>query len=346
MRNFAYQRPTTLLDAARLLAHHPDWQVLAGGTTMVDLLKLDVVAPTGLVDITGIAELQGHQVGADRIRFGALARMEDVADDPALRAACPALTESLWKAASPQLRHVARLGGNVLQRTRCPYFRDTTFACNKRQPGSGCAALDGGNTHLHAILGGSTQCVAMYPGDWAQALIAFDAVVSASSVKGTRRIAFADLHRLPADRPDLETTLQPGEIITHIDVPISRAMKASHYLKARDRQSYAFAAVSAAVGIQLSGNEVADVRIALGGVASKPWCASAAEAALRRKPFSEAAAREAGRIAFQDAKPLEGSAYKIALGADVVAGALMTAHQRALNPSAAAAPPDFGLPKR
>ena len=342
MRNFAYHRPTTLLDAARLLADHPDWQVLAGGTTMVDLLKLDVVAPAGLVDITGIAELQGHEVGKERIRFGALARMSDVADDAKLRAACPALSESLWKAASPQLRLAARLAGNVLQRTRCPYFRDTSYACNKRQPGSGCAALDGGSTHLHALLGGSTQCVAMYPGDWAQALIAFDAEVTVSSVKGTRRIAFADLHRLPADRPDLETTLTPGDIVTHIDVPISGAMKASHYLKARERQSYAFASVSAAVGIEMKGDVVSDVRIALGGVAAKPWRASAAEAALRRKPFSEAAAREAGRVAFQDAKPLEGSAYKIALGADVVAGALMAAHARAIKPGLAVV--DF--PKR
>jgi xanthine dehydrogenase YagS FAD-binding subunit len=345
MKNFTYQRPTTLLDAARMLADHPDWQVMAGGTTLVDLLKIDVIAPAGVVDITGIAELQGFEVGNSSIRFGALARMADVGDDKALRAACPALSESLWKAASPQLRHAARLGGNVLQRTRCPYFRDTSYACNKRQPGSGCAALDGGSTHLHAILGGSAQCVAMYPGDWAQALIAFDAVVTVSSVNGTRRLGFADLHRLPGDRPDLEVNLQPGEIVTQIEVPISAPMKGSHYLKARDRQSYAFAAVSAAVGIQMSGDEVADVRIALGGVAAKPWRASAAEAALKRKPFNEAAAREAGRIAFQDAQPLEGSAYKIALGADVVAGALMTAHQRALDPSAAATL-DFGFPKR
>ena len=344
MKNFAYQRPGTLLEAARMLADHPDWQVLAGGTTMVDLLKLDVIAPAGVVDITGLRELQGHEVGADSIRFGALARMADVGDDKALRATCPALSESLWRAASPQLRHAARLGGNVLQRTRCLYFRDTSYACNKRLPGSGCAALDGGSTHSHALLGGSNQCVAMYPGDWAQALIAFDAVVTVSSVGGTRRIPFADLHRLPGERPDLEVNLQPGEIVTQIEVPISAPMKASHYLKARDRQSYAFAAVSAAVGLQMSGNEVVDVRIALGGVAAKPWRATAAEASLRRKPFNEAAAREAGRIAFLDAKPLEGSAYKIALGADVVAGALMTAHQRALNPSAATTPA-FGFPK-
>ncbi|MDQ2780592.1 MAG: xanthine dehydrogenase family protein subunit M [Pseudomonadota bacterium] len=341
MKNFAYQRPTTLLDAARLLQAHPDWQVLAGGTTMIDLLKLDVASPAGLVDITAIDELQGHEVGARSLRFNALARMADVADDTALRAACPALTESLWKAASPQLRNAARLSGNILQRTRCPYFRDTAYPCNKRAPGSGCSALDGGRTHLHALFGGSTQCVAMYPGDWAQALIAFDAVVTVSSTGGTRRIAFADLHRLPGDRPDLETVLHPGEIVTTIEVPVVPAMKGSHYLKARDRQSYAFASVSAAVGIELDGETVKDARIALGGVAAKPWRATAAEAVLQGRPFSEALAREAGRVAFQDARPLPDSAYKIALGADVVTGALLTAHARARGTRNAA--PHYGF---
>jgi xanthine dehydrogenase YagS FAD-binding subunit len=329
MRNFDYQRATSLLDAVKHLGAHDGWQVLAGGTTMIDLLKLDVERPKGLVDITGVAELQGLQVGAGSIRFGALARMADVGDDEALRSACPALSESLWKAASPQLRNSARLGGNILQRTRCPYFRDTSYDCNKREPGSGCAALDGGRTHLHAILGGSKSCVAMYPGDWAQALIAFDAVVTAVSAAGTRRIPFADLHRLPGSSPELETTLQRGEIVSMIEVPVTAAMKGSHYLKARDRESYAFAAVSAAVGLALDGDRVSDARIALGGVAAKPWRASAAEAVLKGKVFSEALAREAGRAAFADATPLKDSAYKIALGADVVAGALMTAHQRA-----------------
>lgn len=329
MLNFSYHRPTTLLEAAKTLSAHQDWQVLAGGTTMVDLLKLDVVAPAGLVDITGIAELQGHEIVGGKLRFGALARMSDVADDETLRKVCPALSESLWKAASPQLRHSARLGGNILQRTRCAYFRDTSYACNKRDPGSGCAALDGGLTHQHAILGGSSQCVAMYPGDWAQALIAFDAFVTATSMNGTRNIPFADLHRLPGDRPDLETILEHGEIITAIEVPVIGAMKGSHYLKARERESYAFATASAAVGIELDGETVKDARIALGGVAAKPWRAKAAEDALKGRAFSESRAREAGRIAFQDAKPLKGSAYKIALGADVVAGALMTANDRA-----------------
>ena len=329
MRNFAYHRATSLPEAVRLLAANEGWQVLAGGTTMVDLLKLDVTTPSGLVDITGIEELHGLQVGGGGIRFGALARMADAGDDKALREACPALSESLWKAASPQLRNSARLGGNILQRTRCPYFRDTGYACNKREPGSGCAALDGGRTHLHALLGGSDRCVAMYPGDWAQALIAFDAVVTAVSAAGLRRFPFAELHRLPGDRPDIETTLRRGEIVTAIEVPLVPAMKGSHYLKARERESYAFATASAAVGLAMDGDRVADARIALGGVAAKPWRASAAEAVLKGRPFSEALAREAGRAAFADAKPLKDSAYKIALGADVVAGALMTAHQRA-----------------
>ena len=329
MKNFSYVRPATLEDALRALGGEGRRDVLAGGTTMVDLLKLDVVAPDGLVDITGIEALEGHEVGSERIRFGALARMSDVGDDEALTAACPALTESLWKAASPQLRHAARLGGNILQRTRCPYFRDTVYACNKREPGSGCAALEGGHTDLHALLGGSESCVAMYPGDWAQALIAFDAVVDIASEGGTRRIDFADLHVPPGDSPETETVLEAGEIVTAIEVPVTAAMKGSHYLKARDRESYAFATVSAAVGVALDGENVADARIALGGVASVPWRAREAEDFLVGGPLDEARAKEAGRIAFSNANPLEGSAYKIDLGASVVAGALLTARDRA-----------------
>jgi len=329
MLNFAYHRPDSLsaaIDAARVEGA----DILAGGTTMIDLMKIGVREPSALVDITGLAALEGLEVGADRIRFGALARMADVADDAELKAAAPVLTESLWKAASPQLRHAARLGGNILQRTRCPYFRDTAFAqCNKREPGSGCAALDGGETNLHAILGGSDACVAMYPGDWAQALIAFDAEVTTQGTGGTRTIPFADLHVLPGDMPEVETILEPGEIVTEITVPVVPALKASHYLKARDRESYAFASASAAVGVEIEGDVVGDVRIALGGVAAVPWRAREAEESLKGGPLTEETAREAGRIAFAEARPLEGSAYKIRLGADVVAGALMTAKSRA-----------------
>ena len=329
MLNFSYSKPSTLEDAVVRLADNPGHDVLAGGTTMVDLMKIGVQQPEGLVDITGIAALEGHSVNGDAIRFGALARMSDVGDDEALKVAAPALTESLWKAASAQLRHAARLGGNILQRTRCPYFRDTAYACNKREPGSGCAALDGGKTTLHAILGGSEKCVAMYPGDWAQALVAFDAEVVLASRDGRRTIPFAELHVPPGDDPEVETVLKPGEIVVEIRVPKTAALRNSHYLKARARESYAFADASAAVGIEMDGDTVRDARIALGGVASVPWRAKAAEDSLKGKPFSEEAALEAGRIAFADAVPLEGSAYKIALGASVVAGALVTAHERA-----------------
>lgn len=333
MKNFSYIRPTTLDSALRELSGEEQRDILAGGTTMVDLMKLGVVSPDRLVDITGIESLEHYEIGSDRLRFGALARMADVGDDAELAAVCPALSEALWKAASPQLRNAARLGGNILQRTRCPYFRETHYACNKRKPGSGCSALQGGKTDLHAILGGSENCVAMYPGDWAQALVAFDAVVEIASQKGSRRIDFASLHVLPGDSPHVETVLEKDEVITAIELPVTSSMKGSHYLKARDRESYAFANASAAVGITLDGDTITDARIALGGVASIPWRAREAEDFLKGSALSEERAREAGRIALSGANPLEGSAYKIDLGASVVAGALMTAHLRAQEDS-------------
>jgi xanthine dehydrogenase YagS FAD-binding subunit len=328
MDNFSYYRPESLSDAIDA-AQAEGADILAGGTTMVDLMKIGVREPSALVDISALSGLDGYEVGADRIHFGALARMADVASDDTMKSAAPVLTESLWKAASPQLRHAASLGGNILQRTRCPYFRDTAYAqCNKRDPGSGCAALDGGITNLHAIFGGSDACVAMYPGDFAQALVAFDASVETRGPGGGRTIPFDQLHVLPGDTPEVETILAPGEIVTAITLPVVPALKASHYLKARDRESYAFASASAAVGIEMEGDTVRDVRIGLGGVASVPWRATEAEESLKGGPLTEETAREAGRIAFEGATPLEGSAYKIKLGADVVAGALMTAHAR------------------
>jgi xanthine dehydrogenase YagS FAD-binding subunit len=329
MRNFAIERPDTLESALALLHDRPDWSIMAGGTTLVDLMKLNVVAPEGIVDISSIENLEAFDTSGDVLKFGALARMSDVADDATLKSDAPVLSEALWKAASPQLRNAGRLGGNILQQTRCPYFRDPSYACNKREPGSGCAALDGGRTTLHALFGGSEKCIAMYPGDWAQALIAFDATVVAVSTSGTRRINFSDFHTLPGDAPHIETTLKPGELVASIEVPKTPALKSSHYLKARDRESYAFASASAAVGLALDGDTVTDARIALGGVASVPWRAREAEKVLKGKTFSEELARDAGEVAFDGAESLEGSAYKIELGKSVVAGALMSAHQRA-----------------
>ncbi len=328
MKSFTYSRPTRIGDATDAAAQDGT-AIIAGGTTMVDLMKIGVMQPDALVDVGGLGELEGFEVGADRIRLGALARMSTVADDPDVIAAFPALSESLWKAASPQLRNVATLGGNILQRTRCPYFRDTAYAqCNKRIPGSGCAALDGGETNMHAILGGSASCVAMYPGDLAQTLVAFDAEVTTQGPGASRTIPFADLHRAPGDTPEVETVLEPGEIVTQIVLPRVPAMAGSHYLKARDRESYAFASASAAVGVEMDGDTVRDVRIGLGGVAATPHRARAAEDSLRGQPLTAETAREAGRIAFADAEPMEGSAYKIALGADVVAGALLQVKSR------------------
>jgi xanthine dehydrogenase YagS FAD-binding subunit len=328
MKSFAYDRPDTVSAALEALDGGAD--VLAGGTTMIDLMKLGVRAPDRLVDITALPGLDAIAVEADGLRFGALARMADAADDAALRDACPAMTESLWKAASPQLRHAARLGGNLLQRTRCPYFRDVAYRqCNKRDPGSGCAMLDGGHAGLGALLGASDACAASYPGDWAASLIAFDATVRTRSAGGGREIALADLHRRPGDSPHVETVLENDELIVEIVVPRVPAMRASHYLKARERESYAFAAASAAVGLEMDGDAVRDARIALGGVATTPWRAREAEEFLRGQALTEDAAREAGRIAYADAQPLEGAQWKVALGADVVAGALMTALSRA-----------------
>jgi xanthine dehydrogenase YagS FAD-binding subunit len=322
MRDFAYSRATDLGAATEAAAGGA--AVIAGGTTMVDLMKIGVRDPGALIDINGLDALKGYEVGSDRIRLGALALMSVVERDEAVIDAFPALSQVLWKAASPQLRNVATLGGNILQVTRCPYFRDTAYAqCNKRSPGSGCAALDGGNASMHAALGGSPACVAMYPGDLATALVAFDAEVSTQGPGGTRTIPFAELHLPPGDDPHVETVLEPGEIVTEIVLARIPAMAGSHYLKARNRESYAFAAASAAVGLEMDGDTVTDARIGLGGVATTPWRATGAEAFLRGKALDEETAREAGRIAFEGADPPEASAYKVPLGRDVVAGALL-----------------------
>ena len=328
MKNFAYSRPEDLGTATEGSAMNGS-MIIAGGTTLVDLMKIGVLEPDRVVDIGGLSSLRGYSVSDSEMRFGALAKMSTVADDQAVKDGFPALSEALWKAASPQLRNVATLGGNILQRTRCPYFRDTAYAaCNKRNPGSGCAALDGGKTAMHAVLGGSEQCVAMYPGDFAQVLVAFDAQVATEGPGGQRTIPFAELHVLPENSPEVETVLRPGEIVTEIILPVTAAMANSTYLKARNRESYAFAAASAAVGIAMDGDSVSDARIGLGGVASVPWRATNAEEVLKGGPLTEETAREVGRVAFEEANELEGSAYKIALGADVVAGALMQAKSR------------------
>jgi xanthine dehydrogenase YagS FAD-binding subunit len=300
---------------------------LAGGTTLLDLMKLDVMRPERVVDISGLSEPHGRIVAEPgRLRLGALARMADAARHPAVRQDYPVIVDSLLLAASPQIRNMATLGGNVLQRTRCSYFRDPGWAaCNKRRPGSGCAALDGVN-RKHAVLGTSDQCIATYAGDFAQALVALDARVVIGGPGGrTRILPFGSLHRRPEARPEVETVLEPGELILEFVVPASAWTRRSLYLKIRDRQSYEFALAAAAVALDLDGERVRTARIALGGVATTPWRSHEAEAALAGRTLDDAAARDAAEAAFAGAAPREGNRFKVELGRRTLVRALLQA---------------------
>ena len=331
MQAFSYIKPRTLAAAVRAVADGgTEARFLAGGTTLYDLMKLGVEAPKTVVDVTGLRELAAFDTsGSTELVFGALAPMSDVAADPRLVRDYPALSESLWRAASQQLRNMATVGGNLLQRTRCAYFRGgEPYACNKRTPGSGCAAV-GGLDRGHAILGGSTTCVAVYPGDWAVALVAFDAQVDTLSPRGERTIAVEALHREPGTTPHIETTLAPDEMIVRIRVPETSLGRASTYHKIRDRESYAFALVSAAVALRMDGDAVRDARVALGGVATRPWRAREAERALVGGVLNAATARHAGDVALAGARPGRDNVFKIELGSRAVADALMTASGRA-----------------
>lgn len=299
-------------------------QYLAGGTTLIDLMKLDVMRPELLVDINALAARHGAiAAGPDGLRLGALARMSDAAEHPDVRRDYPVIAQSLVLAASPQLRNMATLGGNVLQRTRCNYFRDVTYAaCNKRRPGSGCAAIGGVNRRL-AVLGTSEACIANYPGDFAVALAALGATVDVEGAAGPRVLAFEELHRLPGATPHIETTLKPGELITGFTVPTGPWTRRSLFLKVRDRQSYEFALASAAVALDLDGQTVRAARIGLGGVAAKPWRSHEAEAALAGRPLTEASARAAAEAAFAQAVVHEDTRFKPELGRRTLVRALL-----------------------
>ena len=324
MRPFAYLSADTPKGA--IAASTADSQFLAGGTTLLDLMKLDVMQPQRIIDINPLAAKYGRiERSAEGLSLGALVRMAEAADDPNLNRDYPVLAQALHLAASPQLRNMATLGGNVLQRTRCPYFRDPSYeACNKRAPGSGCAAI-GGLNRKHAVLGASEYCIATYAGDFAQALIALDASVELAGPDGQRRIAFEQLHRLPGSSPQLETTLAPGELITAFSVPSGPWTRRSLYLKIRDRESFAFALASAAVALDLDGDEVKDARIGLGGVATVPWRAREAEAMLKGKPMTEAGAEAAAEAAFDKARTRDQNAYKPELGRRTLVRALLGA---------------------
>jgi xanthine dehydrogenase YagS FAD-binding subunit len=270
MRPFHYLSADSA-DAA-IEAAAVDAQFLAGGTTLLDLMKLDVLRPERVIDINPLQQRYGQiEASGDGLRLGALVRMAEAAEHPVLLRDYPVIAQSLRLAASQQLRNMATLGGNVLQRTRCAYFRDPSYrACNKRAPGSGCAAMQGVN-RKHAVLGVSEHCLATYAGDFAQALIALGAVVHLRGAEGERQLPFERLHRLPSDSPERETTLAAGELITGFFVPSGAWTRRSLYLKIRDREAYEFALAAAAVALELAGGEVREARIGLGGVATIPW---------------------------------------------------------------------------
>lgn len=332
MRPFIYERAGSVPDAIRAIG--PDEvngetaaQFLAGGTTLLDLMKLDVMRPAHVIDINALAHSQLGEISVtgNGLRVGALVRMADAASHADIRRDYPVLAQSLDLAASAQLRNMASLAGNVLQRTRCPYFRDVSYQnCNKRIPDSGCAALEGFNRQ-HAVLGVSQNCIATYSGDFAQALIALDATVEIGGPENLRNIPFASLHRAPGDEPNLETTLSPGELITAFEIPSGTWTKRSVYLKVRDRESYEFALASAAVALDLDGGRVKQARIALGGVATVPWRAKDAEAALAGKNVDDASAKAAADAAFARATPRQHNSFKIELGKRTLIRALRQA---------------------
>jgi xanthine dehydrogenase YagS FAD-binding subunit len=329
MRPFTYQRATDAAVAASAFAaatgntalSESPAQFLAGGTTLIDLMKLDVMRPTIVVDINPLArQWSAVTIDGEDLRLGALARMSDVAANPEIQRGYPVIAETLKFAASAQLRNMATLGGNVLQRTRCSYFRDVSYAtCNKRNPGSGCAAMEGFN-RSHAVLGTSDKCIATYPGDFAQAMIALDADVEITGPSGPRTVPFADLHKPPGDSPQIETTLGAGDLITAFHV--RGRWPRSVYLKVRDRQSYEFALASAAIALDVDDGLIRDARVALGGVATMPWRSREAEALLKGQKFDDALAQRAAEAAFKAAAGRQHNSFKIALGQRVVGRAL------------------------
>jgi xanthine dehydrogenase YagS FAD-binding subunit len=326
MIDFEYLRATDLASAVRSGAS-ASTRFVAGGTNLIDLMKLDVERPSHVVDINDLARRDPSLAAITELpngglRVGGLARMRDVAWDARVRERYPVVSQSLLLAASGQLRNMASIGGNLLQRTRCPYFRDTAMPCNKRKPGSGCSALHGIN-RTEAVLGTSEQCIATYPGDLAVALVALGATVHVHSPSGQElAIPMAGLHVVPGTHPERETTLHPGELITAIDLPALTAARRSLYLKVRDRASYAFALASAAVAVELDGRTIRDARVGLGGIATKPWRSREAERQLVGKPATEATFRAAADAALAAARPHKDNAFKVTLAKRTLVRAL------------------------
>lgn len=320
MHAFDYAAPSSVQQALRLATM--DSAFLAGGTTLVDLMKLDVLTPRHVIDINAL-NLRGIKLHQDGLHLGAMERMSDVAGNRDVAVNYPVITKALLLSASGQLRNMASIGGNLLQRTRCDYFRDVASPCNKRVPGSGCPAQTGDN-RAHAILGASTACAATHASDLAVALVALDASVRLKSADGERAVSLADFYRLPGDTPHIENQLRPGELITEVFVPRLPWAQRSGYVKIRDRQSYEFAVTSAAVAMDLRGRTVQDVRVAVGGVGTRPWRLPAVEEALRGLPLRQETAEAAAALAGDGARPLAHNAFKVKLVQRTVLRALLS----------------------
>jgi xanthine dehydrogenase YagS FAD-binding subunit len=312
MINFQYARATDVADAVRQIAADPTAKFIAGGTNLIDLMKYDVERPLRLIDITRLPLKTVEETSSGGVRIGALVPNSDLAYHPVIERRYPLLSSAILAGASQQLRNMASTGGNLLQRTRCFYFYDTATPCNKRDPGSGCSAINGIN-RINAILGTSEACIATHPSDMCVALAALEAKVHVAGPAGQREIAFADFHRLPGDTPQHDNNLQPNEIVTAIELP-ARGFAANHsYLKIRDRLSYAFALVSVAAALEIEGGRIKEARVAVGGVAHKPWRKPEAEAALRGQAADETAFAKAADVLLRDARGFEHNAFKIGL---------------------------------
>jgi xanthine dehydrogenase YagS FAD-binding subunit len=332
VRPFHYIRPTDVT-AALAAGAAADAAYLGGGTTLVDLMKLGVQAPAALIDVNHLtAGPAAIEETADGIRIPTAARNSDVASHPLVRKRLPALAEALQSGASPQIRNMATIGGNLLQRTRCAYFRDVAVgACNKRQPGSGCAAqTEGAWTRMHAVLGGSARCIAAHPSDMCVALLALDAVVHTRRVSGeTRAIPIGELHTLPGEHPETETVLERGELITHVIVPATPIAARSCYVKVRDRASFAFALAAAAAALEVSGGNIRAARLALGGVGTKPWRRPDVERALVGRRAKRTTFEKAAALALAEARPTPGNAFKVTLAQRTIVRALERAAESA-----------------
>ena len=328
MQSIFYERARDVNHAIEL-AREPGAKFIGGGTNLLDLYKSGIEKPVRLVDVSRLALSAIEELPNGGLRIGAMASNTAVGTDPLVRQRYRVLSEALLNGATTQLRNMATVGGNLLQRTRCYYFTDPAFAhCNKRDPGSGCDAIDGHN-RIHAILGASPQCIATHPSDMAVALAALDAVVHLQGPDGERQVPLVDFHRLPEDRPDVDTVVKPGELITAVELPPMPFARNSHYLKVRDRASYAFALVSVAVAVDLDDGKLRDLRIALGGVAHKPWRVPDAEAILRgQAPTAELLAR-AGEAAVDGAQAYAHNGFKIELARRAVVRALQTVIRKA-----------------